>query len=108
MGLKLTPKDKAQISKIQYLDNIQYEFMINSMGQEIRKCCASCAYKTPKELEGDKRFCIRNLGEKKVVHKRDYCSSWRIAEWADKLRTYSPILPNILKTSTGSKDEEQG
>lgn len=97
---KMTANDRkkaAEIARIAYLENIQYEFVINSVGTEIKKCCASCAFKVPHDTEGDHRGCIHTLGEKKIVNKKDCCSSWRIADWADVVKTNCSIPPEVRK-----------
>ena len=38
-------------------DGIIYEFVRNSKGTLIKKCCASCKHKQPYDSEGQRRLC---------------------------------------------------
>ena len=64
-----------------------YEFVRNSKGTLIKKCCASCKYKLPYDAEGPRRSCTRNPNKSKIVKKSYCCSHWWISEEADRIKT---------------------
>mgnify|MGYP002510373659 FL=1 len=71
----------------QEIDGIQYEFVYNSQGTLIKKCCASCKYKQPKDQEGPRRTCTYTPNNPQTVDKRDCCVFWYISEDANRLKT---------------------
>ena len=71
----------------QDIDGVQYEFVYNSKGTLIKKCCASCKYKQPKDQEGPRRTCTYNPNETQTVYKSDCCVFWNISEETDRLKT---------------------
>ena len=81
---------------IQEIDGVQYEFVYNSKGTLIKKCCASCKFKQPFDQEGPRRSCNYNKAEKekKIVDKRDCCQEWGISEDIDKVKTATSIRPD--------------
>jgi len=71
------------------------EFMRNSKGTVIKKCCASCKYKEVGPSE-DVRIC--NYGGKKAtVTKGFYCYDWEISDYIDGIQTKGyNLLNNIV------------
>lgn len=69
-------------------DGIIYEFVRNSKGTLIKKCCASCKYKQPYDSEGQRRLCCNPKNtEKKVVYNYNVCNDWQINPDIDKIKT---------------------
>lgn len=69
-------------------DGIIYEFVRNSKGTLIKKCCASCKHKQPYDSEGQRRLCCNPQNtEKKVVLNSNVCKDWVINPDIDKIKT---------------------
>jgi len=58
------------------------EFVKNSKGVSIKKCCASCALRAPYDNEGPRRKCKLNG---KIMDKSDCCSKWVISEFINNI-----------------------
>lgn len=54
----------------------------NSVGANIKICCASCKYKEYTNSEHD-RFCKKRAVK---VKNTDECSLWKISNYIDKIR----------------------
>jgi hypothetical protein len=78
--------EEAIIAKV--CDGIIYEFVRNSKGTLIKKCCASCKHKQPYDSEGQRRLCCKGKNtEKKVVYNYNVCNDWAINPDIDKIKT---------------------
>ena len=66
---------------IEELVEIPAEYVTNSKGVRIKKCCASCAFKNPSRRLG-KRLCTKHGLE---VNPCDRCSLWRMRGTLRKL-----------------------
>ena len=69
-------------------DGLFYEFVRNSKGTLIKKCCASCKYKDAYDTEGPRRLCKEDPTEKnKIVDKKHVCGKWIISDEMDQIKT---------------------
>jgi len=75
---------------IKEIGGVEYEFIYNAKGTLIKKCCASCRFKQPKDEEGPKRLCTHDT-EPKIIDKRDCCEYWAISPEIDKMKTLCSI-----------------
>ena len=78
---------------IKEIGGVEYEFVYNSKGTLIKKCCASCKFKEPKDDEGPRRLCTHG-SEPKIIDKRDCCEYWAISGEIDKMKTLCSISIN--------------
>ena len=78
---------------IKEIGGVEYEFVYNSKGTLIKKCCASCKFKEPKDDEGPRRLCTHG-SEPKIIDKRDCCEYWAISGEIDKMKTLYSISIN--------------
>ena len=75
---------------IKEIGGVEYEFVYNSKGTLIKKCCASCRFKQPKDEEGPQRLCTHSR-EPKITDKRDCCEYWAISSEINKMKTLCSI-----------------
>jgi hypothetical protein len=85
--MKMTTYHSNQVPTIKEIGGVEYEFIYNSKGTLIKKCCASCKYKQPKDSEGPQRICTHTPDNPQTVDKRDCCESWYISDEADRVKT---------------------
>ena len=76
---------------IKEIGGVEYEFIYNSKGTLIKKCCASCRFKQPKDEEGPQRLCTHGT-EPKITDKRDCCEYWSISSEINKMKTLCSII----------------
>lgn len=89
----MSKKDK--ISK--ECDRVFYEFVLNSKGTLIKKCCASCKHKDAYDTEGSRRLCRIDPNDKnRIVDKKDVCADWVISEEIDIVKTLTS-KPDLIK-----------
>lgn len=66
------------------MDN--YEFVINSKGTRIKKCCASCAFKKTAGADDSTRTCT--YGNRKTKTDKSFvCLNLAISETIDNVKT---------------------
>lgn len=75
---------------VKEIGGVEYEFIYNSKGTLIKKCCASCKFKEPKDDEGPRRLCTHG-SEPKIIDKRDCCEYWAISNEIDEIKTLCSI-----------------
>ena len=73
-------------------DGVLYEFVRNSKGTLIKKCCASCLHKIAHDSDGPRRGCVRT-GKKKIVMKNHCCRYWEMSPAINKVKTSVSIMP---------------
>ena len=80
----MSNKDKI----LKECDGLFYEFVRNSKGTLIKKCCASCKFKKPYDDDGPRRMCtIEPEVKNRIVNKRHVCRDWEISEEINKVKT---------------------
>jgi hypothetical protein len=79
-----------QVHIIKEIGGVEYEFVYNSKGTLVKKCCASCRFKQPKDEDGPQRFCTHGA-EPKITDKRDCCEYWSISSEINKMKTLCSI-----------------
>ena len=72
--------EESIIAKV--CDGIIYEFVRNSKGTLIKKCCASCKHKQPYNSEGQRRLCCNG----KKCREEGCVQLQRLQRLADKPR----------------------
>jgi len=66
----------------------------NNCGIQIKKCCASCAFKVIKVINADcERRCSQN-GQ--TVEGTDYCEQWQMAEGLKNLGRRRGVVRDIV------------
>ena len=89
----MSKKDKI----LKECDGLFYEFVLNSKGTLIKKCCASCKYKDAYDTEGPKRLCrVDSTDKKRIVDKKHVCREWEISEEMDMIKTLTS-RPDLIK-----------
>lgn len=89
----MSKKDKI----LKECDGLFYEFVLNSQGTLIKKCCASCKYKDAYDTEGPKRLCrVDPTDKKRIVDKKHVCREWEISEEMDMIKTLTS-RPDLIK-----------
>ena len=87
-----------QVPIIKEIGGVEYEFIYNSKGTLIKKCCASCKFKQPKDDEGPRRLCTHGT-EPKIIDKRDCCDYWAISDEINEIKTLCSISIKSDETS---------
>lgn len=89
----MSKKDKI----LKECDGLFYEFVLNSKGTLIKKCCASCKHKDAYDTEGPKRLCrVDPTDKKRIVDKKHVCREWEISEEMDMIKTLTS-RPDLIK-----------
>jgi len=89
----MSNKDKI----LKECDGLFYEFVRNSKGTLIKKCCASCKYKLPYDAEGPRRLCrVDPLDKNRIVNKKHVCREWEISDDMNMIKT-EQSRPDLIK-----------
>ena len=56
-----------QVPIIKEIGGVEYEFVYNSKGTLVKKCCASCRFKQPKDEEGPQRLCTHSTEQARLL-----------------------------------------
>ena len=89
----MSKKDKI----LKECDGLFYEFVRNSKGTLIKKCCASCKHKDAYDTEGPRRLCrVDPTDKNKIVDKKHVCREWEISEDMNMIKT-EQSRPDLVK-----------